>query len=126
MVFGFLRRSDSAEALARAPSLQEGAAKVYQEAKTRRLPLAYVAERHALGAQYWFADSLLRHASVYGRRRDVTGYTHITRSELGDLKLTNDVSALEGGGASPETQVTDLRTPVRELRRYLRWAQTVQ
>ncbi len=125
MVFGFLRRSDSTEALARAPSLLEGAAKICREAKARRLPLAYVAERHTLGAQYWFADSLLRHASVYGKRRDATEYTHITRAELGDLRLTDDMSALQDG-SSPAAQVTDLRTPMPELRRYLRWAATVQ
>ena len=124
MAFGFWRRN-STDSLEHAPTLSEGAALVYREAKARRFPLSFIAERHSLGPQFWFADSLLRQSAVYGKPRGENAFAHIFREQLANLTLATDMSALQSG-APPESQVTDLRTPTPELRRYLRWARTVQ
>ena len=125
MALGFLRRSESPAALARSPSLAECAATAYRAAKDRKLPLAYVAERHSLGPQFWFADSLLRNGAVYGKHGGESVYVLLSREHLTNLTLAPDMSALRIE-SSPEPRVTDLRVPPSELKRYLRWASTVQ
>lgn len=115
--------SRSSDRKVRALSLAECAAKAYEEARREGLPLARIAERHPMGAEAFFADSLLRLGAVFGRSDGEPQHSQLTREKIATMSVAEDFSALK----SPhEPHANDLRVPPTELKRYMAWARTVQ
>lgn len=107
----------------RALTLAECAAKAYQDALSEGLPLARIAQRHPMGAEAFFADSLLRLGAVFGRSDGEPQHVQLTRERIATMSVAEDFSGLK---SQHEPHVNDLRVPPNELKRYMAWARTVQ
>jgi hypothetical protein len=126
MLFGLLRRSESAKSSPRFYLLADGARRALEIATIEKLPLAYIASRNGEGkAQYWFADNLLRIVCVEGRKPGTTANEALNAEKIDGLTLDEDMRAIRLMG-SPEPSYVDLRIPRAEFVKYLEWLRTTQ
>ena len=124
MLFGLKRRSNEKEANHRARALVDAAEFVHQTATLERLPLLSIAQRDGR-AIYWFATNILDVVAVRGRRPDQAQSELLTRDLRDGLVLTDDMAGLKA--VSEESlRFIELTVGDKELKRYVKWARTVQ
>ena len=124
MLFRRFRKTRASADVKGADSLAQGAQSIYGAAKKERWPLTHIAEQSGRPI-YWFAESMLRVVSVFGRRPDEAEFVCLTRELISGHALVEDMSALVAPDpASP--RFIDLRVSKLEQTRYSDWARTVQ
>lgn len=122
MVFGVRRRSGKrTEGSLR---LADAALRVLEIARRERWSLLAIAGR-ARSADYWFAGNILDIVAVQGRGTDVQQHETLTRERRNGLVLSDDMAGLKNMH-DDELRFVDLTLSSRELKRYVKWAQTVQ
>lgn len=123
MLFGLLRRPEGTKS-STTVSLADAAQLALDAARRESLPLAHVAERDGR-AQYWFAANILRIVAVRGRQPNKAQTETVAEAVRNTATLSEDMSALQVAGES-EPRFVDLSVTGSELKKYLRWARSVQ
>ena len=75
--------------------------------------------------ELWIANSILRTVAVLGRSPGQSRRQSLTRKDVSGLSLSDNMAALYAPGIA-EPRYTELGMRRDELRKYVRWAMTVQ
>ena len=75
--------------------------------------------------ELWIANSILRTVATFGRSPDQPRQQLLTKKDVFGLRLSDNMSALYAPGIA-EPRYVELGMRRDELKKYLRWARTVQ
>ena len=122
MGFAFWRSSSKSDADGLASAAQSALRSVRKQGGA----MARLVERESAGRpELWIANSILRTVDTIGRSPDQTRRHSLTKKDIFGLTLSDNMSALYAHDSS-QPRYVELGLHPSELKKYLRWARTVQ
>jgi hypothetical protein len=127
MRFAFWRSSSSSSGTdGSAQGLASAAQSALDGIRRHGGAMARLAERNGGGQpQFWIANSILHTVATFGRRPEQSKRQDLSKNDIAGLTLSDNMSALHAPGNSQPCYV-ELGMRPGELKKYLRWAKTVQ